>query len=164
PPSLPPPLPPSLPQEHKNNAPHIPFIILGTSLLWFGWFGFNSGSALAANGVAMQSLLNTNCAASAAMITWLMVDKVRGLKPTVTGACVGAVVGLVTITPACGFVDVGGSFVIGITGALLCNMCCVFIKNSAYVDDQLEVFPAHGVPEHSKHGSEEEDDDDENGL
>uniref|UniRef100_I2CRA2 Ammonium transporter n=1 Tax=Nannochloropsis gaditana (strain CCMP526) TaxID=1093141 RepID=I2CRA2_NANGC len=131
--------------ELKNNAPHIPFIILGMSLLWFGWFGFNSGSAFQANGLAMQSFLNTNCAASAAMLTWLLVDKIRGLKPSVTSACVGAVVGLVTITPACGYVNTGGAFVVGVVGGLLCNICCQAIKDSRHVDDQLDVFPAHGL-------------------
>jgi ammonium transporter, Amt family len=123
---------------------NIPYVIIGTGLLWFGWFGFNAGSALAANELAVSAFANTNTAAAAAMMTWIFFDAVRGHKVSAVGACVGAVVGLVAITPACGFVTLGQSLTIGVLSAIVSNMA-VHWKNRSNLDDTLDVFPCHGV-------------------
>jgi ammonium transporter, Amt family len=114
-------------------------------LIRFGWFGFNAGSALAANGLAVQAFLTTNTATAAAMLTWVFVDHIRGSKSTAMGACVGAVVGLVSITPACGYVTVGGALCIGIIAAILCNVLGHLINERSNVDDTLDVFSCHGL-------------------
>jgi ammonium transporter, Amt family len=111
----------------------------------FGWFGFNAGSALAANGLAVQAFLTTNTATAAAMLTWVFVDHIRGSKSTAMGACVGAVVGLVSITPACGFVTVGGAMCIGMIGAVVSNVASHAFNERANVDDTLDVFTCHGL-------------------
>jgi len=123
---------------------NIPFVLLGTGLLWFGWFGFNAGSALGASDVAVKALLNTNTASASAMLVYIFFDGVKGRKPSALGACVGAVVGLVAITPAAGFVSVGASLFIGGTAAIASNMMIYFFSRRG-VDDTLDVFPAHGV-------------------
>lgn len=130
--------------ERTNEYSNIPFVIIGTGLLWFGWFGFNAGSALAANGLSANAFATTNTAAAAAMIAWIFMDAMRGHKVSSIGACVGAVVGLVAITPACGFVNVGESVVIGAVSAMVSNMA-VHYKNKSTLDDTLDVFPCHGV-------------------
>jgi Amt family ammonium transporter len=130
--------------ERTNEYSNIPFVIIGTGLLWFGWFGFNAGSALAANGLSANAFATTNTAAASAMIAWVLMDAMRGHKISSIGACVGAVVGLVAITPACGFVNVGESVVIGAVSALVSNMA-VHYKNKSTLDDTLDVFPCHGV-------------------
>ena len=132
-------------REDKQHHPaNIPFIILGTGMLWFGWFGFNAGSALAANGLAVQAFATTNMASASAMITWVMFDALVGRKISAMGACIGAVVGLVAITPAAGFVNLGQSVFIGFVAALISNMA-VYYKQKTSLDDTLDVFPCHGV-------------------
>jgi ammonium transporter, Amt family len=123
---------------------NIPFVILGTGLLWFGWFGFNAGSALAANGIAVKAFVNTNLASAVAGIAWIMMDTVKGKKPSALGACIGAVVGLVAITPAAGYVGYGPSLFIGFAAAVISNYACVFFKKTN-LDDTLDVFPCHGI-------------------
>ena len=135
-------------QVHLEGQGHdpanIPFVLLGTGMLWFGWFGFNAGSALAANETAALAFLTTNTASAAAMVSWLCFDVARGGKPTVMGACIGAVVGLVAITPAAGFVTVGTSLFIGSFAALISNLACHY-KGRTTLDDTLDVFPCHGL-------------------
>jgi Amt family ammonium transporter len=123
---------------------NIPFVLLGTGLLWFGWFGFNAGSALGANDLAVKALLNTNTASASAMLVYIIFDGVKGRKPSALGACVGAVVGLVAITPAAGFVTVGASIFIGGAAAIASNLMIYYFSRRG-VDDTLDVFPAHGV-------------------
>lgn len=123
---------------------NIPFVLLGTGLLWFGWFGFNAGSALAADGVAVQAFMNTHLASAAAMMTWIFLDVMYRGKVSALGACIGAVVGLVAITPAAGFVGLGPSLTIGFVSALVSRLALYF-KNKSSVDDTLDVFPCHGV-------------------
>src|SRR5947208_3562782 len=133
---------------HLASEPHtpanIPFVLLGTGMLWFGWFGFNAGSAGAASGQAAMAFATTNTASAAAALTWMFLDAWRGRKPTALGACVGAVVGLVAITPAAGYVNVGDSLFIGVVASTVSNMVVHWRTQSA-LDDTLDVFPCHGV-------------------
>lgn len=133
---------------HKQQAPlvpaHIPYVLLGTGMLWFGWFGFNAGSALAANGLAARAFLTTNTASAAAMLAWIFFDCARGRKPSALGACIGAVVGLVAITPAAGFVSLGASIFIGTCASIISNLA-VHMRTKSELDDTLDVFPCHGV-------------------
>ncbi len=122
----------------------IPFVLLGTGMLWFGWFGFNSGSAFSANETAVQAFITTNTASAAAMLAWVLWDAVWGRRPSALAACVGAVVGLVAITPAAGYVTIGASIVIGIVASVISNMVAHW-KSSSQLDDTLDVFPCHGV-------------------
>ncbi len=132
-------------REHKFHQPaNIPFIILGTGMLWFGCFGFNAGSALAANGLAVQAFATTNFASASAMMTWVLFDALVGRKISAMGACIGAVVGLVAITPAAGFVNLGQSIFIGFAAAIVSNLA-VYYKQRTSLDDTLDVFPCHGV-------------------
>lgn len=128
---------------HTTPA-HIPNVLLGTGMLWFGWFGFNAGSALAANELACLAFLTTNTASAAAMLAWLFYDYMQGRKPSALGACIGAVVGLVAITPAAGFVTVGASMFIGAVASVISNIA-VHWKSKSTLDDTLDVFPCHGV-------------------
>ncbi len=128
----------------SHQAEQIPFVILGTGLLWFGWFGFNAGSSLAANETAILAFLNTNTASAVAMITWMFLDGVQNKKVSATGACIGAVVGLVAITPAAGFVTIGASILIGFFTALISNFA-LSLKAKTEIDDTLDVFPCHGL-------------------
>ena len=123
---------------------NIPFVLIGTGLLWFGWFGFNAGSSLAANGLAVTAFAATNTAAAAAGLSWIFFDVIRGRKPSVLGFCIGAVVGLVAITPAAGYVGVPQSLFIGFIAAIVSNIV-VHYKNKSAIDDTLDVFPCHGV-------------------
>lgn len=123
---------------------NIPFILLGAGMLWFGWFGFNAGSALAANSVAAIALVNTNTASAAAMLTWIFYDAAKGKKPSAVGAAIGLVVGLVAITPAAGFVNVGSSIFIGVIAAIISNYA-ITLRTKSTLDDTLDVFPAHGM-------------------
>jgi ammonium transporter, Amt family len=133
---------------HRNGEPHtpanIPFVILGTGMLWFGWFGFNAGSALAASGQAAMAFAATNTASASAALAWIFFDRMRGQKPSALGACVGAVVGLVAITPAAGYVSIGESIFIGTCASVVSNLM-VHWKNASTIDDTLDVFPCHGV-------------------
>ncbi len=137
--------------QRTSYAPHtahppsnVPFVILGTGMLWFGWFGFNAGSALAANESAALAFATTNTASAAAMLAWIFLERVRGNKASAVGACIGAVVGLVAITPAAGFVSVGASMAIGTIASVVSNMV-VHWRARTELDDTLDVFPCHGV-------------------
>ncbi len=131
--------------EHIEEKPaNIPYILIGTGLLWFGWFGFNAGSALAANSLAVSAFSTTNTAAAAAGLSWMFFDVLRGKKPSVVGFCVGAVVGLVAITPAAGYVAIPQSIFIGVATAMISNIA-VHFKSKTRVDDTLDVFPCHGI-------------------
>lgn len=123
---------------------NIPFVLLGTGLLWFGWFGFNAGSALGANALAASALATTNTASAAAGLCWILFDAVRGKKPSALGFCIGAVVGLVAITPAAGFVTIPSSLFIGTIASLISNVV-VHWKSKTSLEDTLDVFPCHGV-------------------
>ncbi len=133
---------------HVDNEAHqpanVPFVLLGTGLLWFGWFGFNAGSALSASSTATLAFATTNTASAAAMLTWMAADWMRGKKPSAVGACVGAVVGLVAVTPAAGFVTIGHSIVIGIVASAVSSFA-VHLKTRSTLDDTLDVFPCHGI-------------------
>lgn len=135
-------------KSHRENLPHvpanIPFVILGTGMLWFGWFGFNAGSALAASEQAVSAFATTNTASAAAALAWMAFDVIRGRQPSAVGACVGAVVGLVAITPAAGYVTVGASILIGTVASTISNYV-VHLKSKSTLDDTLDVFPCHGV-------------------
>jgi Amt family ammonium transporter len=129
---------------------HIPphnmtYVLLGASLLWFGWFGFNAGSALGANEIAVSAFLVTNTAAAVAGLTWLVLEWFSAGKPTVLGAATGAVAGLATITPASGYVSVASAMAIGILAALVCYAAVVFVKQKFTYDDSLDAFGVHGV-------------------
>lgn len=123
---------------------NIPFVLLGTGLLWFGWFGFNAGSALGAGPLAASAFATTNTASAAAGLCWVLFDVVRGKKPSALGFCIGAVVGLVAITPAAGFVTIPSSLFIGTVAALISNVV-VSWKSKTSLEDTLDVFPCHGV-------------------
>ncbi len=127
-------------EEHAN----VPFIILGTGLLWFGWFGFNSGSALGANEDAVAAFSNTNLASATAMVTWIFYERMHGRKMSAVGACIGAVIGLVAITPAAGFVTIGQAIFIGFISSLISNWAIRKMRKSE-LDDTLDVFPSHGI-------------------
>lgn len=136
---------PRLASTKRTALPHnIPFVLLGAGLLWFGWFGFNAGSALAANGTAALAFVTTNTAAAAAMVAWLVCEMIRGHKPSAVGAATGAVVGLVTITPAAAFVSPLASIAVGAIGAVVA-FGVVQLKNRIGIDDALDVFACHGV-------------------
>ena len=135
-------------KSHLANETHdpanIPFVLLGTGMLWFGWFGFNAGSALAANGTAAMAFGTTNTASATAMLGWMFFDWMLGKKPSALGACIGAVVGLVAITPAAGFVTIPESIVIGLVASVISNVA-VHLRTKSTLDDTLDVFPCHGV-------------------
>jgi len=132
---------PNLPMPPHN----MPLTITGAGLLWVGWFGFNGGSALAANGDAGMAMLVTHISASAGAMTWLIAEWFRYGKPSALGAVTGMVAGLGTITPASGFVGPAGALVIGILAGLICFLATNYIKRSLKIDDSLDVFPVHGV-------------------
>lgn len=123
---------------------NVPFVLLGTGLLWFGWFGFNAGSALGAGPLAASAFATTNTASAAAGLCWVLLDAVRGKKLSAIGFCIGAVVGLVAITPAAGFVTIPSSLFIGTIAALISNIV-VHWKAKTSLEDTLDVFPCHGV-------------------
>ena len=129
---------------HAHVPAHIPFVLLGTGMLWFGWFGFNAGSALSASPLAVHAFLTTNTASAAAMLSWICLERLQGRPASALGACIGAVVGLVAITPAAGFVSVGASLCIG-TLASAVSTFAVRWKSQSNLDDTLDVFPCHGV-------------------
>ena len=131
-------------KEIDHTPANIPYVILGTGLLWFGWFGFNAGSAFGANTDAVLAFANTNIASATAMITWIFYDRFQNRKMSALGACIGAIVGLVAITPAAGFISITHSMVIGFVAALVSNFA-IRVKNTTQLDDTLDVFPSHGV-------------------
>jgi Amt family ammonium transporter len=134
--------------KKRAEASHAParvtYVLLGTGLLWFGWFGFNSGSAFGANNLAATALGTTTCASAAAAFAWIIFDAIRGRKPSAMGTCIGAVVGLVAITPAAGFVSIPHSLIIGIVASIISNLM-VELRARTNIDDTLDVFPCHGV-------------------
>jgi Amt family ammonium transporter len=128
----------------KVNPARITYVLLGTGLLWFGWFGFNAGSAVGASGLAAQALGTTTVAAAAAAMAWVFLDKIMGHKLSAMGACIGAVVGLVAITPAAGFVSISHAITIGIFASIISNFMVVKFPKGK-IDDALDVFACHGV-------------------
>jgi Amt family ammonium transporter len=130
--------------ERLHEAASIPYVILGTGLLWFGWFGFNAGSSLGANETATLAFLNTNTASAVAMLTWMFLDCLNGKKLSALGSCIGAVVGLVAITPAAGFVSIGAAILIGFVASAISNYALA-LKSKTAIDDTLDVFPCHGL-------------------
>ena len=135
-------------RSHKEGDVHapanIPYVLLGTGMLWFGWFGFNAGSALGSNGTAAMAFSTTHMASAAAMLGWVFLDGARGRMPSALGACIGAVVGLVAITPAAGFVSINHSIAIGFVASVVSNIA-VHWKSRSTLDDTLDVFPCHGL-------------------
>lgn len=135
-------------RSHEDGGVHvpanIPYVLLGTGMLWFGWFGFNAGSALSANATAALAFATTHFASASAMLTWILFDVARNRRPSALGACIGAVVGLVAITPAAGFVTIPHSIFIGFAASIVSNMA-VHWKSRTTLDDTLDVFPCHGV-------------------
>jgi ammonium transporter, Amt family len=129
-------------EVRPNN---VPFVILGAAMLWFGWFGFNGGSALAANEIAVQALVNTNLAAAAAAVTWMLVDWSRKGKPSAVGISIGAVAGLVAITPAAGYVAAGPAMFIGLGAGIVSNFVSNWRASRNIFDDSLDVFACHGA-------------------
>lgn len=129
----------------SSKPANVPFVLLGAALLWLGWFGFNGGSSLAADGIAVSAFLNTNTAAAVAMVGWIALDALRGHKPSAMGAAIGAVVGLVAITPCAGWVSLGQSVFIALFITICCNMAVAWKGYSNLLDDALDVFPTHGL-------------------
>lgn len=124
-------------KESGTNPANIPFVLLGAAMLWLGWFGFNAGSSLAANSIAVKAFLNTNTASATAMMTWVVFDCLRGRKPSAMGAAIGAVVGLVAITPSAGYVTVGESIFIALVVTVICNMAVSWKNKKNSFDDAL---------------------------
>jgi Amt family ammonium transporter len=131
-------------KNQKTSPARITYVLLGTGLLWFGWFGFNAGSALGANGLAVQALSTTTIAAAAASMAWVFWDKILGHKISAMGACIGAVVGLVAITPAAGYVSMPHAIFIGIVSSIISNIVVINFPKGK-IDDALDVFGCHGV-------------------
>ncbi|MFI5156722.1 MAG: ammonium transporter [Chitinophagales bacterium] len=131
--------------QHIEIPPaNVPYVLIGTGLLWFGWFGFNAGSAGAASSLSVSAFATTNTAAAAAGLSWMLFDVLKGKKPSVLGFCIGAVVGLVAITPASGFVAIPQSIFIGVIAAIISNVA-VYYRSKSRLDDTLDVFPCHGI-------------------
>ena len=131
--------------NHTPSPHNLPFVVLGTGLLWFGWFGFNAGSALAVNNVAVNAFIVTNTAAAAAGLSWALLEWVRNGRPTVFGIVTGSIAGLATVTPASGFVSVGSAVVIGILASVACFIGVAVIKPKFGYDDSLDAFGVHGI-------------------
>jgi Amt family ammonium transporter len=137
---------PRLGHGKEAVAPHnLPYTVIGASLLWVGWFGFNAGSELAADGTAALAFLTTNTAAASAVLAWAAIERVHLGKPTVLGGATGAVAGLVAITPACAFVTPGGAIAIGIGAGAICYFFVAVVKKKFGYDDSLDVFGVHGI-------------------
>lgn len=131
-------------QSEHVNPTHLPFVLLGTGMLWFGWFGFNAGSSLGANSTATLAFATTNTASAAAMMAWLFADIMLGRKPSALGACIGAVVGLVAVTPAAGYISIVHSALVGFIAAFISHLAVQW-KSKSQIDDTLDVFPCHGL-------------------
>jgi Amt family ammonium transporter len=132
--------------EHTSYRVHnIPFVFLGAAILWFGWFGFNAGSALGANGLAAHAFLTTALASGTALLVWMLIDVIKDGKPTLVGASTGLVVGLVAITPGAGFVPVWSAIIIGAVVSPLCYFMMNFLKKKLKIDDALDAFGCHGI-------------------
>ncbi len=136
-------------ETYKAGHPILPhnitFVFMGTSFLWLGWFGFNAGSGLAADGLAANAFLVTHIATATAAVTWMVIDWIYNDKPTTVGACTGAVAGLVAITPAAGSTDLLGAFVIGIVTPIICFFMVATVKRKFHYDDALDAFGVHGM-------------------
>ncbi len=130
--------------ETNHNPARITYVMLGTGLLWFGWLGFNAGSALGANTLAATALATTTSASAAAAFAWIIFDAIRGRKPSAMGTCIGAVVGLVAITPAAGFISIPHALTVGIVSSIVSNLMVEW-RTKTSLDDTLDVFPCHGV-------------------
>lgn len=124
---------------------NIPFVVLGASLLWFGWFGFNAGSALATDGLAAHAFMTSAISSAAALVSWMLIDVIKDGKPTLVGASTGLVVGLVAITPGAGFVPIWSSYIIGTLVSPICYFTMNFIKHKLKIDDALDAFGCHGI-------------------
>ena len=124
---------------------HVPFVVLGAALLWFGWYGFNGGSSLKADGLAVHALLTSNTAAACAMMSWMLIEVIKDGKPTLVGTCTGVVAGLVAITPGAGFVPMWASFIIGFLVSPVCYFAMSVLKPKLGYDDALDAFGCHGV-------------------
>ena len=124
---------------------NIPFVVLGASLLWFGWFGFNAGSALAADGLAAHAFMTSAISSAAALVSWMLINVIKDGKPTLVGASTGLVVGLVAITPGAGFVPIWSSYIIGALVSPICYFTMNFIKHKLKIDDALDAFGCHGI-------------------
>ncbi|WP_455381537.1 ammonium transporter [Salinispira pacifica] len=131
--------------NHPTPPHNIPFVVLGAALLWFGWFGFNAGSGIAADGLAGSAFLATHLGTSAAVVAWVIMDRIFHGKPTVLGAATGAVAGLVAITPAAGFVTVGGAMAVGFIASVICWVMVSLVKQKLGYDDALDAFGVHGI-------------------
>ena len=131
--------------EAEFKPTNIPYVLLGAALLWFGWFGFNAGSALSASNLAVNALVTTNLAAASAAISWMLADWIIKGKPSAVGIAVGAVVGLVAITPAAGYVSVGSSLIVGLAAGFISNLVASWRAGRSRIDDTLDVFACHGV-------------------
>jgi len=131
-------------RRFEENPANTSYVLLGTGMLWFGWFGFNSGSALGANEEAIMAFATTNTASAMSMITWVVLEGIKGNKIKATHACIGAVVGLVIITPAAGFVSIGQSLFMGFIGSIICNKFLSYSRK-LNIDDTLDVFACHGM-------------------
>jgi len=130
---------------HTYRIHNIPFVMLGMALLWFGWYGFNAGSAGAANGLAAHAFMTTSISAASAMLSWMAMDIVFSGKPTLIGACTGVVAGLVGITPAAGYVPIWAAFIIGIFVSPICYGGILLVKKRLKIDDSLDAFGCHGI-------------------
>lgn len=124
---------------------NIPFVFLGSAMLWFGWFGFNAGSALKADGLAAHAFMNSSISSACALLTWMLIEVIREGKPTLVGASTGLVIGLVAITPGAGFVPVRASFIIGILVSPICYFTVILLKQKLKIDDALDAFGCHGI-------------------
>jgi Amt family ammonium transporter len=131
--------------EHAPSPHNLPFVVLGTGLLWFGWFGFNAGSALAVNSVAVNAFIVTNTAAASAGLSWALLEWIRNGKPTIFGIVTGSIAGLATVTPASGFVSPVSGLVIGILASIMCFIGVAIIKPRFGYDDTLDAFGVHGI-------------------
>ncbi len=131
--------------EPKHDPARVSYVLIGMGLLWFGWFGFNAGSAFGASELAASALATTSTASAAAALSYIFFDAARGRKPSALGISIGVVVGLVAITPAAGFVSIPHSLVIGVVTAIICNLLVEWRTKRSGVDDTLDVFPSHGV-------------------
>ena len=132
--------------EHTVYRVHnIPFVVLGATMLWFGWFGFNAGSALAADGLAAHAFMTSAIASAAAMLVWMLLDVIKDGHPTLVGASTGLVVGLVAITPGAGFVPIWSSFIIGGLVSPICYFGVKLVKKKLHIDDALDAFGCHGL-------------------
>ena len=132
-------------EQTSYRIHNIPFVALGAALLWFGWYGFNAGSALAADGLAAHAFMTTSVSAAAALLSWMLIDTLKTGKPTLVGACTGLVVGLVAITPGAGFVPVWSSFIIGALVSPICYFTMHLVKHKLKIDDALDAFGCHGI-------------------